>query len=151
MSEATIRTKVGEIIAAATGAANVHTSPLRITDETEAVTAFGSGTDGDGRALLEGWWVPAASSDFEAIGRGCSRTDHTFEVVGYRTRNGSLYYGDAMTDAQAVVRALAARGAFAPISPSPSLTEAKATIQPAKLAGLPVWEVTVVFTATEHE
>lgn len=152
MSERSIRERIGAVITATTGAANVYTEAVRIDSEAAAVEHLAEGVDAEGRHLILGWVVLPGSSKRRvatAMG-GFHEVNYTYQVAGYRSRGVDGQEELAEADADAVAEALVSLDALLPLTPRAYAEDVAPEVGPATLAGLPVWETRITLTVTEY-
>jgi hypothetical protein len=149
MSERLIRERIAEVVSAAAATANVHDDALRIDSESTAVAAFGEGKDDSGLYLLHGWVVMPGKSSSERLSRGMAKADYEFSILGYRSR---VEGADIVLEAEIadVEAALMELDALVTLSPRPVLLSIDSNVNPASMAGFPVFEADVTVSLTAY-
>jgi len=138
------RAALAALIAATVDTPHVYAEAITIDSEDAAVSLLGDGTDGDGRALLNGWWLPTCNerrARWLTARGGMTTTLSRYILRGYRSRVED-------TEELAEDDALALEAALLDVTTQASLRvdpQEGVTweIHAAALAGFPVWETTI--------
>lgn len=138
------RAALAALVAATVDTPHVYAEALTIDSEDAAVALFGDGIDGDGRALLCGWWLPPCHEGRSRwlTARGGMTTDsRAYRIRGYRSRvDGQEELAE--DDALALEAALLEYTTQASLRVDPQ-EGVSWEIHAAALTGFPVWETTL--------
>lgn len=140
----TNRTALAAILAATVDTPHVYAEAITIDSEEAAIRLLGDGQDDEGRAILNGWWLPNVTerrTRWLTARGGMTTSSSKYLLRGYRSRiDGQEELAE--DDALAIEAALldVTTQSSLRVDPQEGITW---EIHAAALAGFAVWETTV--------